>query len=82
MTNYVQNKGIKMIKSELDRSRCPLCDEWYDLKDSKEALIHSHPEPQSGKPRDDWMGSGLRYSDWIEQTEVGKKWANMSCNKY
>jgi hypothetical protein len=55
---------------------CGLCDTAYDPADTKEAAIHDHPEPQSGEPRDAWIKSKMKYSEWIIETDEGKSWAN------
>lgn len=55
-------------------TRCPVCDEWYDPKDAEHAIIHNHPEPQSGPPRDSWIRSGLPYKRWIIFTPEGRDW--------
>ena len=54
---------------------CPTCDEWYNSNNSQDYYIHSHPEPQSGIPRDQWMASRLSYVEWIK-TDNGKAWEN------
>jgi len=53
--------------------RCPICDEWYDPNGDR-AVIHEHPEPQSGPPRDTWLASKLPYDDWCTATMAGKEW--------
>ena len=53
---------------------CGLCDTAYD-PNGEDAKVHEHPEPQSGLPRDMWIASGMKYSDWIVKTKEGKAWA-------
>lgn len=52
---------------------CGLCDTTYD-PNGPEAEIHEHPEPQSGSPRDAWIKSKMKYSEWIEKTQEGMEW--------
>lgn len=54
--------------------RCPVCDEWYE-DDGPRAVIHKHPEPQSGPMRAAWLLSRLPYERWIVETPAGRLWA-------
>lgn len=62
------------MRYNLGRSRCSMCDEWYNPLDAERVKVHQHPEPQGGAFRDAWLLSGLPYERWIVETGPGKNW--------
>jgi len=56
---------------EDNKRLCATCDVWYS---HDEAWKHAHFEPQSGKPREDWLASKLTYQRWIFDTVEGAQW--------
>jgi len=56
----------------VDRTRCPMCDEWYDPYGDR-SKAHDHPEPQSGEHREDLIKSRLSYEKWL-LTPKGIEW--------
>jgi len=60
--------------------RCGICDESYDECGDR-AKLHEHPEPQSGKPRDDFIAARLPYDRWILETVEGRDWAEFNKNQ-
>ena len=74
----VRNQRFEKLGADVEEvcgmSICATCDQSYDPDNPEEALLHEHPEPQSGEFRAAWLRSGLHYQAWLDGTYAGKLW--------